>query len=41
MRERGINHLKWVDREGWRRKNKITTLGTERCEIFKTLYINK
>jgi hypothetical protein len=39
--KRGINNLEWVDREGWRRKNKIMTLGIERCENIKTLYINK
>ena len=41
MREKGINNFEWVDREGWRRKNKIKPLGTERCENFKNLYINK
>ena len=40
MREMGINNLEWVDREGWRKKNKIKTLDTGRCESIKTLYIN-
>ena len=25
MKEREINNLEWVDREGWRKKNKIKT----------------
>ena len=38
MRERGIGDLEWVDREGWRIK--VYTLGRERCENLKNLYIN-
>ena len=39
MSGRGIGDLEWVDR-GMEKKNKFT-LGTERCEIIKNLYINK
>ena len=37
MRERETDNLEWVDREEWRRK--IKTLGTERSENIKNLYI--
>ena len=39
MREMGINNLKWVDREGIEKKNKIKTLGTERRENTKKIHI--
>ena len=38
MRERGIGDLEWNDREAWRKKI-IFTLGTERCENIKNLYL--
>ena len=41
MTEREINNFEWVDREGWREKNKIKTLGTEICEKINTLGTNK
>ena len=37
-REGGINNLEWVERRV-EKKNKTITLGTERCENIKTLYI--
>ena len=37
MREKGINNMEWIDREEWRRKIKLKTLGTERCVNIKTL----
>ena len=40
MREKGINNLEWVERR-MEKKNKIKTLGTERCVNIKTLCINK
>ena len=36
----GIGDLEWVDREGRRKKSKFT-LGTERCENMKNLYVCK
>ena len=39
MRGRGINDLEWIDMEGVEKENK--TLGTERCENIKNLFINK
>ena len=41
LKEKGINNMEWIDREEWREKNKIKTLGTERCANIETLYINK
>ena len=41
MREKGINNIEWANREEWRRKNRIKTLGTERCAHIETLYTNK
>ena len=41
MREKGINHMEWIDRGRMEMKNKIKTLGTERCANIDTLYINK
>ena len=41
MRERGIGDLEWVDREREVEKENEFTLGTERCENIKNLYINK
>ena len=40
IREKGINSMKWIDKEEWRRNIK-STLDTERCESTYTLYINK
>ena len=40
MREKGINKMKWVDREEWA-GGRDETLGTERCANIETLYINK
>ena len=37
MRTKGINSMKWIDREEWRIK--IETLGAERCENIDT-YLN-
>ena len=41
MRERGIDDLEWVDKEqeGAEKENK--TLGRERCENTRNVYINK
>ena len=37
-RKREIGDLEWVERDGRKKKN---SLGTERCENVKNLYINK
>ena len=39
--EKGISKTEWADKEEWKRKNKIKTLATERCENIETLYIKK
>ena len=39
MREKEITSMRWIDREGWRRKNKIKTSGTEICENIDSLCV--